>query len=184
MINYSLPKTLEVNGKEYNIRWHTEAALDTITALSDPNLSDRDKALAVIGIIYEGVIPRKDQEEAIKQAYWFLDGGDVSKPKKSPRVIDWEKDFPLICAPVNRVLGYEIRADLQHLHWWTFIAAYMEVGGDCTFATVVRLREKIARGQKLEKYEQEFYNKNRELIDIRVKESKEEEAFLRDVFGL
>lgn len=184
MINYSLPKTLEVNGKEYKIRWHTEAALDTITALSDPNLSDRDKALAVIGIIYEGVIPRKDQEEAIKQAYWFLDGGDVSKPKKSPRVIDWEKDFPLICAPVNRVLGFDIRQDPQHLHWWTFLSAYMEIGGDCLFAQIVNIRDKKARGKKLEKYEKEWADNNAELIRITVKESKEEEAFFRDVFGL
>ena len=68
MINYSLPKTLTVNGKDYKIRWHTEAALDVITALSDPDLSNHDKAIALLSILYEKKVPREDQEEAIKQA--------------------------------------------------------------------------------------------------------------------
>ncbi len=184
MINYSLPKTLTVNGKDYKIRWHTEAALDVITALSDPDLSNHDKAIALLSILYEKKIPREDQEEAIKQAYWFLDGGNITAPKKSPRIVDWEKDFPYICAAVNRVIGYEIRSNLQSLHWWSFLAAYGEIGGDCTFATIAAIRKKKARGEKLEKWEQEFYEQNREIIDIKEKETKEEAEFFHDVFGL
>lgn len=184
MICYSLPHSLNVNGTDYKIRWDTEAALDIITALGDPDLSDHDRALALLGILYVDKIPRRDQEEAIRRAYWFLDGGDIAKPKKSPRVVDWEKDFPIIVAPVNRVLGYDIRQDPQSLHWWTFLAAYMETGCDCLFAQVVNIRNKEATGKKLEKWEKEWANNNRELINIRVKESKEEADFFKDVFGL
>lgn len=184
MINYSLPKSLVVNGKDYKIRWHTEAALDVITALSDPDLSNHDKAIALLTIIYIKHVPRADQEEAIKQAYWFLGAGDTSKSKPGPKIVDWEKDFPLICSAVNRVVGYEIRGNLQSLHWWTFLAAYMEIGGDCTFAQFANIRKKLARGEKLEKWEREFYLQNRERIDIVNKASEAEQDFLHDVFGI
>jgi hypothetical protein len=174
MIQYSLPKSLKVNGTDYPIRWDVEAALDAITALSDIDLSDREKVIVLFGIIYKDEIPRADQEEALKKAFWFLDGGDKAPQKKSPRVVDWEKDFPLICAPVNRVLGYDFRADPQSLHWWTFLAAYMEIGGDCLFAQVVNIRDKRARGKKLEKYEKEWASRNSGLINIESKYSKED----------
>lgn len=184
MICYSLPKSVEVNGITRDIRWDTEAALDIITALSDPDLSDNDKATALLGIFYVQPVARKDQEEAVRRAYWFLDGGDVAKGKKSPRVVDWEMDFPLIVAPVNRVLGFDIRQDPKHLHWWTFLSAYMEIGGDCLFAQVVSIRDKQARGKKLEKYEKEWADRNSHLIDIKTKETQEEKQFFKDVFGI
>lgn len=184
MIQYRLPKSLELNGREYKIRWDVGAALDMLTALSDPDLSDRDKAIALLSILYVDKVPRKDQEEAIKQALWFLDCGDRAKGKKSPRVVDWDKDFQIICPAVNRVLGYDIREKPESLHWWTFLGAYMEIGGDCLFAQVVNIRDKEARGKKLEKYEKEWASKNRHLIDIGNKFSTAEDDFLNAQFGI
>ena len=44
----------------------------------------------------------------------------------------------------NRVLGQEVRA-AKYMHWWTFLAAYQEIG-ECTFAQIVRIRDRLARG--------------------------------------
>ena len=184
MIQYSLPKSLQINGTNYDIRWDTEAALDVITALSDPDLSDRDKAQALLSILYTKSIPRRDQEEAIKQAFTFLDGGSTQKGKKSPRLVDWEKDFPVIAPAVTRVLGYDFREAPEKLHWWSFLAAYMEIGGDCLFAQVVNIRDKKARGKKLEKYEKEWAARNSQLIDIQSRKSQKEEDFLHAQFGI
>ena len=52
------------------------------------------------------------------------------------------------------------------VHWWTFLAAYMEIG-DCLFAQIVRIREKRLKGKKLSKEDQYFYRKNREIVDIK-----------------
>lgn len=67
--------------------------------------------------------------------------------------------------PVNRVLGKEIQS-LKYLHWWSFLSAYSEIG-DCLFAQVVRIRDKLARHKKLDKDEREWYNRNRRLVDLR-----------------
>ena len=46
----------------------------------------------------------------------------------------------------------------------------MEIG-DCTFANVVSIRNKLSKGIKLEKSEQEFYKENRKMVDLRNNEA-------------
>lgn len=48
--------------------------------------------------------------------------------------------------------------------------------GDCTFAQVVRIRDKKARGKTLEKDEREWYRRNSDLVNIKNKLSQEEET--------
>ena len=109
---------------------------------------------------------------------WFVGGGDMPKGNQKTKLADWNQDFPLIVNPVNRVLGYEVR-DCEYCHWWTFLSAYYEIG-DCLFAQVVAIRKKRKQGKKLDKYEQEFYRDNRDLIDIKVKLTDEEKAFFEE----
>ncbi len=48
---YDLPKQLVVDGEPLDIRSDFRAALDIITALSDPNLSDREKEQVFLKIL-------------------------------------------------------------------------------------------------------------------------------------
>ena len=93
------------------------------------------------------------------------------------KLMDWEQDFKYIVAPINRVTGTEIRS-IEYMHWWTFIAAYYEIG-DCTFAQIVRIRDKKARGKPLDKTEQDWYRKNRNLVDLKTKYTQEDDEILR-----
>ena len=42
-----------------------------------------------------------------------------------------------------------------------------------SLATVVGIRHKLAKGQKLEKWEQQFYRENKEIVDLRPQLTKE-----------
>ena len=92
---------------------------------------------------------------------------------------DWEADFDLIAAAVNHVLGTECRA-LPHLHWRTFLGAYMEISPESLFSRVISIREKTKSGRKLEKWEREWYRKNRDLVDLPMKYSESEKALLEE----
>ncbi len=182
-MQYTLPTSLTVGGREIPIRTDYRAALDIITALASPEWTPAQKAEILLTILYTKPIKRQNQEEAIKQAYWYLDGGnEPKKASKRPTLIDWEKDFSIIAPPVNRVLGYDIRST-QSLHWWTFLSAYMEIGGDCLLAQVVNIRDKQSRGEKLEDYERKWARRNADLISLPQRRTKEEEEFLRK-FGI
>lgn len=165
---YDLPKSVEVNGTEYAIDSDFRNILTIFSALSDPELTESDKAEVMLENFYPDFLamPPSDYEEAIKKCVWFMNcGAEQKEEKKSPKLMDWQQDFPLIVAPINRVLGNEVRA-MKYLHWWTWMAAYQEIG-DCTFAQVVNIRQKKAKGKRLDKGEQDFYKHNRHLIDFK-----------------
>lgn len=165
MSSYDLPKSAEIGGVEYRIRSDYRAILDIIKVMSDKELDDEERTLLVLSVFYEDFdeMPLSDFQEAVDYVFWFVAGGKESG-KRKPKLMDWEQDFPLIAAPVNRVLGYEVR-DVEYLHWWSFLAAYYEIG-ECLFAQVVSIRSKRAKGKKLDKADQQFYRENSDLVDF------------------
>ena len=179
---YALPTSLQVYEKQYEIRSDYRAVLDIILAINDEDLTDNEKMTVALEIFYPDheEIPFEHCQEALRQCFWFINGGKHEDPNqtKSARLVDWEKDFRYIVSPVNRVLGFEIRA-VEYLHWWTFIGAYMEIGGDCTFAQIIRIRNAKASGRALDKQDQEWYAKNRDLVDIKNTYTKEDNELLK-----
>lgn len=179
-MNYTLPESLEVCGERYQIRWDYRAALDILAALESNELTNEEKAIASLTILYPDFeeMPREHYEEALKQCFWFIDGGTSEQASvKSPRVVFWEKDFPYIIAPINRIVGGDVRG--KEMHWWTFLAAYMEIG-DCTFAQIVRIRDQKARGKPLDKPDREWYRKNRHLVDVKREYTQEQKEFFKN----
>jgi len=95
-------------------------------------------------------IPPEHLTEACQKACEFIDCGQVddSPNKPKPRLMDWEQDGDMIVPAVNKVTGKEIRA-VPYIHWWTFFGYFME-SGECLFNTVVGIRSKKAKGEKLD----------------------------------
>lgn len=177
---YELPKQLNVCGVDYDIRSDYRAVLDICAALSDVDLNEQEKAIVALDIMFPDFenMPPVHYAEAVKQCLWFINCGNDEEPDgKKTKLVDWEQDFTYIVAPVNRVLNAEIR-ELPYLHWWTFIGAYNEIG-ECTFAHIVKIRDKKARGKKLEKEEQEWYRRNQKIVDFKTRYSEKEEELLR-----
>lgn len=178
---YDLPKQLVVDGEPLDIRSDFRTALDIITALSDPNLSDREKEQVFLKILYVEPYKILNRIEALEKGMWFLSGGEDDGPdsKSKPQLMDWEQDFRLIVSPVNRVLGYECR-ERDYLHWWTFLGAYMEIG-ECTFSTVCRIRAKQVKHQKLEKYEKDYLRDNYDIIHLKKRLSDDDKAIIDEI---
>ena len=178
------------NGKELEIRYDFRVILDIMEIINDPELAQEDKAEAIINIFYVNPEEVTDVVEAIKECFTFIDAGQEQKKKKSAKLVDWTQDFQYIISPINRVLGTEVRAipynienNTGGLHWWTFMSAYMEIGTECLFSQIVNIRDKKARGKKLEKYESEWYRRNADIVNIKTHYSESEEAFFREWGG-
>lgn len=184
-MNCGLPTSVALGGAEYEIRSDYRAIMDIMVALSDAELTDQERAYVVLDIFYPQFekIPEEHYEEAIKQCFWFINGGEAEAEtqKKPIRLVDWELDFPRLVGPINRVSGKEIRS-IDYFHWWSFLAAYMEIG-DCLFAQIVNIRSKKAKKKKLDKAEQEFYRENRHIIDIKSTYTEAEQELLKEWGG-
>jgi hypothetical protein len=182
-MNWSLPESVEVQGVTYPIRTDYRCILDILTDLSDPEADGKDRALAVLVGLYPDFddMPPDHWEDAISEGLRFINCDSNDAPHKAPRLVDWEQDYPLIIAPINRVAGTEVRA-LNDYHWWSWLANYGEIG-DCTFAQVVRIREHLARGKALDKSDREWYRKNRHLVDFKQKYTSADDALMKEWGG-
>ena len=184
MSPWSLPVSVTIGGKEYEIRSDYRAVLDILISQNDPELDSGAKAAVMLKIFYPAwkEIPPELLEEAVKKAVDFIDCGqkETEGGKKKPRLVDWEQDANLIIPAINSIAHTEIRS-VPYMHWWTFFAYYMEIG-ESLFSNVVSIRAKKAKGKKLEKYEQEFYRENRDLIVLKAvdSDSKMEEEYLEN----
>ena len=167
-MTYTLPTSVEINGQEYEVRSDFRVILDILEAIGDVELDDQQRAAVVLDIFYPRFedMPADDYEEAIAKCMWFINCGQMEETGKKPKkLVDWQQDFPVIVSPVNRVMGTEVRL-LEYMHWWTFIGAYQEIG-ECLFAQIVGIRQKLANGKALDKSEREFYRNNRNLVDLK-----------------
>lgn len=182
MAYFGLPRSVFVGGVEYKINSDYRAVLDIFAALNDVDLSDEERGAIVLMIFYPEyeTIPQQYYNEAIEACFDFINLGKPNKAKSATKeipVVDWEKDFTHMIAPINHIAGTEVR-ELEYLHWWTFMSYYNEISGDCYFAQIVQIRTKLNRGKKLEKEDREFYQRNREDIEIHVKMTEAEQKLM------
>lgn len=188
---WEFPTSLNIGGVNYEIRTDYRAVLDLLTALNDEELMDADpqieaymKSRVILEIMFPQCddIPEEYMQEALDKVIEFIDMG-ITEDSKKPKTMDWEQDAPILIPAINKVLNTEIRAQ-KYIHWWTFLGAYMEIG-ESLFSNILHIRQKKAKGKKLEKWEQEFYKENKSLIDFKQKNqrSEEEKELLRDYFG-
>lgn len=186
---WDLPTSLEIGGVGFTIRTDFRTVLYVLSVLNDPDYEPDEQGAVCIQVMIEDWerLPAERYQEALEALMGFIDGPGVREDRRRPRprTMDWEQDAPVLIPAVNRVLGQEVRA-LPYLHWWTFLGAYMEIG-ECLFSTVVGIRQKRARGKKLEKQEQEFLRENRALVELPRKltaQERERKDELRELFGL
>ena len=176
-----LPTSLEIQGTRYKIRSDYRNILRIFSALQS-DLREREKSLVFLRRMYVDLpqIPLDAYGEAFEAANTFIERRahspvGVEARHSRLKIVDWEKDEQLIFAAVNHVAGQEVRA-LPYLHWWTFMGYFQSIDRDDLWATVLLIRQKKARGRRLEPYEREFYQANRALCDLRADVDRKQEA--------
>lgn len=178
-----LPEELTVGGEEYSIRTDYRNILQVFEALQDPELTQEEKWIVAIYLLFEDFACDDDvleaaQDgfdlgEAMKQISWFISAGQPEKQVLEQPTYNWTQDEQMIFSAVNKVAGRETR-ELEYLHWWTFLGYFNEVG-EGTFSFIVGIRNKLNKGKKLEKHEKEFLSHNKELVLMKKPLTKEEQ---------
>lgn len=189
---YEIPISVKIKEQSYSIRNQGDyrMVLDCFKALNDQDLSMQERVYACLIIFYDGMEGIEDLnafpdiEEAVHQMYIFFNcGSDLKEEKNATRLIDWEKDEQLICSAINNVAGQEIRA-LPYLHWWTFMGYYLAIG-ESPLSTIVGIRNKLAKPEKLEKHERKFQHENPQYFDMdfRTEEDKQYDEMINQIWN-
>lgn len=175
---YKLPTSLEVGGFCFDIRTDYDVILDVLDDLNNPDY-EPDEQAEIMGIaIFPDWdnIPDELKEEALAKAADFIDMGMKPEDTNRPRLMDWQQDAPLIISAVNAVSGFDIRT-VSHLHWWSFLSAYMGIG-DSLFSAVISIRAKKARNEKLDKYERKFLSENYNMVALQTHYSENDKEMM------
>lgn len=173
---WDLPTSAVIGGVKYPIHADFRDILDILRYFEDPDKPDYIKWRIAIALFYDGEIPEKDYQAAMEFLAGFIAYGEQDS-KPGPKLLDWTQDARLIIADVNKVAGMEVRS-VPFLHWWTFMA-YFNAIGEGQLSTIVSIRDKLRRQKKLEKWEQEFYKRNRQKVDFKQTYTEAENEILK-----
>ena len=190
-MSWNLPISVEIDGTEYPIRNKCDyrVVLDVIKALNDEDLDMQYRIHCALFIFYgndeldtkEKVLKafrtKENTQIAIDEMTKIISLGEEKEQDDKPPIMDWEHDFNHIAPPISRVLGYSVRDAKNYTHYYDFIGAYQEIG-ECSWESIVSIRSKRIKGKPLDKWEREFYNENRKLIDLPHKLTDEEQEWL------
>lgn len=120
--------------------------MKVILAFEDPELTGYEKNLVMLRLLYQEI--PEDYKEAIFQALKYLNGGknDEEKEKEMPiRLYSFEKDAQLIFSAFRQTHGIDLAT--EHMHWWKFLALFMDLGADTAFCNLVNLRRRVKTGK-------------------------------------
>jgi hypothetical protein len=161
-----LPTAVMIDETEYPIETDFRTCLRVIMAFEDTELTNEEKGLILLENMYTAPWP-DNLLGAVKQAVKFLNGGEESKDEdqgKTQRLYSFTKDANLIFAAYKQTHNIDL-ADTEYLHWWKFLAMFMDLGSNTTFSNLVSLRKRIKSG-KATKEERAIASELGDLIDV------------------
>jgi hypothetical protein len=173
-----LPETLTVAGKEYAIRSDFRTALRVLLAFEDNGLTMLEKQMVLVENLF--VETPAEIAEAGRAAIAFLDGGGDDEKEDSTggglRLYSFSKDANIIYAAFQQTHGIDLQK--AQLHWWQFLALFMDMGADTTFCNLIGLRKRVKTGKasKEEKQVAQDMGSMFEVPDIDMRSLAEREA--------
>lgn len=150
--------------------------MKVILAFEDPELAGFEKQIIMLRLLYKEM--PEDSREAASQAMKFLNGGKYGEEKEEMplRLYSFERDAELIYSAFRQTHGIDLSAT-EPLHWWKFLALFMDLGADTAFCNLVNLRKRVKTNQA-SKEEREAANSMGSAFEL--PEYKDEESLEKE----
>lgn len=180
----ALPQSVTITNTEYLVDSDFRTCLKIILAFEDSELTPQEKQVILLSMLFVKMPPLT--QETFDKAIWFLNGGRASDDdEETPmRLYSFNKDANFVFAAFRQTHGIDLQK--ASLHWWEFLALFMDLGSETTFCQLTALRKRLKTG-KATKEERAAAREAQGIIDIgelddRTLEEKELEAeFIRRV---
>lgn len=145
----TMPTTVEIDGKEYEINTDFRTCVNIMLAFEDTELTNVEKQTVMLANLYDQM--PENGKLAAERAIWFLNGGkeeqqESSVSSKTHRYYSFGKDASFIVAAFKQTHGIDL-LDTEYMHWWKFMALFMDLGQETTFTNLVALRKRVKIGK-------------------------------------
>lgn len=141
-----LPTQVLIDGQLYDLNTDFKTAIRIIQDFEDEELTVYEKNYLMIRRLYL-VVP-ENTDEAVRLALRFLDGGETpaGDDENAPLLLySFSKDANLIYAAFRQTHGIDLQS--AKMHWWQFLALFMDLGAETTFTGLVSLRKRVKEGK-------------------------------------
>lgn len=187
ILTEQLPDSVIVDGKKYPVNSDFRSCLKIILAFEDIELTGYEKQAILLHNLF--IKQPENTEAAFEAANIFLNGGSEPSGEEveTPfRLYSFSKDANFIFAAFRQTHGIDLQT--ANLHWYEFLALFMDLGSETTFSNLIGLRKRVKNGtaSKEEKKIARDMNEVFEIpeIDDRTPEEKQKEIeFMRLVKG-
>jgi hypothetical protein len=143
------PSAISVNGKVYPANTDYRVGINIILAFEDPELIDAEKQMVLLEALYKDAIEPENLEQAVKQGIKYLNGGELSEEEETDglglRLYSFSQDANYIFAAFRQSHGIDL--ETEKMHWWKFIAYFMDLGSNTTFSNLIALRQRLQTGK-------------------------------------
>ena len=169
------PEYATIDGKDYKINTDFNVALRCFEVIEDTEISDTERTLAVLFLLF-GFIPEDNLEEFLAKAALFLQCGTKDNNSSGERDIDLNADRSYINA--SFMSDYRIDLSQTKMHYWMFIDLLKGLTEHCILSRVreirnydlsdvkdAKTRNKIIKAQESVALPKKFTKEEQEAID-------------------
>lgn len=171
MIAY--PQYAEIDGKQLKINTDYQVALDCFKAINSDEISDIERPIALIGLLFGEDVEIEDKETAMRIIKQYLQCGKVEEGDNADiNDLDFEYDKDLITS--SFLTDYQIDLETTSMHWWKFCSLISGLKDDCILNKVRDLRNYDISEIKDSKTRNKII-RQKQKVAIPVKHTKEEQ---------
>jgi len=172
------PEYVTYKGQRYDIDTDYKTALRCLEVVDDETISDMERTLAVIYILF-GFLPEDTEglEFFLQKAQLFLQCGETTETQTNRKKdMDLFKDSDYIQASFESDYGIDLQ-QLGHMHWWRFMRLIGGLTETSILARIRQIRNINPNDIKDPKTKQEILEMQKELsLDDRARLTDEEIA--------
>jgi hypothetical protein len=133
------PTIAIINAQEYEINTDYRVALTCMQVVED-DISDIERAYAIIGLLFDEEIDNDSMNEALTKAIKFLQcGEEVTNNTTTKKDMDFEQDKAYIMS--SFFADYKIDlSEVKEMHWWKFCDLISGLSSECILNRVRDIR--------------------------------------------
>lgn len=144
------PDAIEIDGEVYAVNTDFRVGLQIMADFESPEFDQDERAYLMLNRLYVDLPEDKDlqfYQKAMEKAVKFLNAGEetTQDTEGKPRLYSFGKDARLIYSAFSQTHGVDLQT--ADMHWWRFLALFMDLGADTAFNSIVNLRKRYHDGK-------------------------------------
>ena len=144
------PDAIEIDGEVFAVNADFRVGLQIMADFENPEFDQDERLYLMLKRIYKDLPENREQafyQTAVQKAIKFLNAGDDAPPSTEgkPRLYSFTQDAKLIYSAFSQTHGIDLQT--SEMHWWKFLALFMDLGADTAFSGLVNLRKRYHDGK-------------------------------------